>query len=279
MQFRPWLWSLTGFTFGVFALAALHLARSSSEPGRAEARQARKAATVKSPRIRLASLTTEELEKIRHTPACIEIAFQKAQSELRQVLGPAFAGLGERELQYAFCTVVSHALAPYGENNALRFPELLLSPALNCSNYGLLAVYLARSFPRADDHDLRIRFVGWAGTTIDNHQMLFLDRADGSRSLLLDPTLGLIALTNFDAVASGQAVPPGRMVLFAPSVDRAVFEKSVLTALREGRLRPSDLLFYFDGPEHLLEHYGEPRYWPTPAACACRAQREAAESR
>jgi hypothetical protein len=271
MQARNWLWALSGFTFAILILPMFRLTTLSATTGQT-AEPADSAAVPPLVRHQLRSLTTEELGKIRQQPAHIEATFHKCRDELVQALGPAFADLRERELQYVFCAVVSHTLAPYGESNAICLPDLLQAPALNCSNYGLLAVDLARSFKDQADEDLRVRFVGWAGPTLDNHQTLFLDRGDGRHSLLLDPTVGIVAMTDFNSVASGKAVPDGRLVLFGPPVGRPVFEAGVLAALREGRLRPSDLLYYFDGPEHLREHYGQARYWPTPAACACRAQ-------
>jgi hypothetical protein len=41
---------------------------------------------------------------------------------------------------------------------------------------------------------------------------------------------------------------------------------------------PSDLMYYFDGFDHLLNRYGHPRDWPTPGASTWR-DRMAAESR
>jgi hypothetical protein len=97
--------------------------------------------------------------------------------------------------------------------------------------------------------------------------MLFLVRPDGA-SLLLDPTIGLVADASFDDVASGTRGPAGRIVLFGTREDLEDFERTVTTALVEGKLRPSGLLYYFDGIDHLMNHIGEWFSWPTPSARA-----------
>jgi hypothetical protein len=49
-----------------------------------------------------------------------------------------------------------------------------------------------------------------------------------------------------------------------------VFEQFVVGALTAGCVRPSDLLYYFDGFDHLLKRYGHPGQWPTPGAANWR---------
>jgi hypothetical protein len=219
---------------------------------------------------RLPSLTSEALDEIRKSPAAIDAIWKRCRREVATGLGPAFDHLTERERQYVFCTAVAHAMAPWGsDSTATRLPDLLKARTLNCGNYGLLAVYLARSFGAGGPDEPNARFVGWEGGAVGNHQMLFLDRA-GRRSLLLDPTLGLIADVDFDTFASGKPIAPDRIVIFRKRDQVKGLERCVTGALTGGRCRPSDLLYYFEDLEHLMERYGDPYAWPTPGGAKWR---------
>ena len=114
-----------------------------------------------------------------------------------------------------------------------------------------------------------MHFVGWESAAIGNHQVVFVRRAAGS-SLLVDPTLGLIAPGTFDEVASGAALRAGDMRLFDPRPELEAFERLVLCGLTGGLLRASELLYYFDDPDHLEAAFRDPRAWPTPGAIAWR---------
>jgi hypothetical protein len=217
----------------------------------------------------LSSLTPARLQEIRNDPRRIGAAFARCREELVRELGPRFAHLSERELQFVFCSVVAHAFAPYGDSTASRLSDLLRSRAMNCGNYGLFTVYLAGEFAgNAADREPRIHFVGWDGGAVGNHQMLFLDRA--GHGLVLDPTIGLVADAAFDTVAAGQPVGSDRLVVFHARDQLQDFERRVTAALVGGKFKPSDLLYYFDGLDHLLHHYGDPCAWPTPGDCAYR---------
>lgn len=220
---------------------------------------------------RLPGLTPDWLGRLRADPAAIRSGFAAFRADLQAALCPAFAHLARREQEYAFCTVVAHALGPWAaDSTCVTYPELLRARGFNCGNYGLLVHHLAREFSAETPDAHRLRVVGWDGPGMGNHQMLFLDRVGGRRSLLLDPTVGLIGDTDFDTVAAGRRVPARRLVLFPVRTGLEAFEGLVLTALVRGRARPSDLLYYFDGFDHLLGRYGHPRDWPTPGACTWR---------
>src|SRR5262245_10147616 len=80
------------------------------------------------------------------------------------------------------------------------------------------------------------------------------------------------ARSRSDFVASGKPVPADRIVLFMGREDLEDFERTVTTALVEGKCRPSDLLYYFEGIDHLMKRYGDPFSWPTPGARALRSR-------
>ena len=221
----------------------------------------------------LSTLTPAVLERLRQDPATLRPAYDACAAELRAGLGSRFGHLIPREREFAFCTVVAHSLAGWGaESTCVTFPDLLREPCLNCGNYGLLVHDLAGVLRADAAETARLRVVGWDGPAMGNHQMLFLDRPEGGRSLLLDPTVGLIGDTGFDTVAAGRPVPAGRLVKFRVRGGIEEFEALVVGALLGGRVRPSELLYYFDGFDHLLGRYGHPRDWPTPGACAWRAR-------
>jgi hypothetical protein len=228
---------------------------------------------------KLAALTPPLLDDIRSDPANIRSAFGRCESEFVATLGAAFSHLTPREREFAFSTVVAHHLAPWGsDSTCVTFPAMVRERTLNCGNYGLLAHHLARVLLGDRQESVRLRVVGWDGPGIGNHQMLFLDRPERSGSLLLDPTIGLVGNSDFDTVACGHPVPRRRLLVFRARGGLEDFEDVVLGALLEGRVRPSDLMYYFDGFDHLLGRYGHPKDWPTPGASNWR-DRTSAEAR
>jgi hypothetical protein len=228
--------------------------------------------------IHLSWPTAEDLAGLRQEPRQIATLYARYRSQLRQDLGPAFESLEDTELRYIFCTLTAHAWAPCGPSTECRWPQLLQAPTLNCGNYGLLAVYLAGCFG-GRRKALPVRFVGWEGPTAGNHQMLFAEEPERGCHLLLDPMTGLIGRVGFDAVASGRPVAGSQLVAFCYRRDEAVaaFRNRLIAALCRGQFRPSELLYYFDGLDSLINHYGDPCWWPTPA-CRYWRQRQAAAS-
>src|SRR5262245_18644739 len=100
------------------------------------------------PKIRvcaLSSLTTSVMDRLREAPDSIRDAYATCGDELAAALGPGFDHLTVEEREFAFCTVVSHSLAPFGGSTCQTFPELARQTTLNCGNYGLLAYHLART--------------------------------------------------------------------------------------------------------------------------------------
>jgi hypothetical protein len=216
--------------------------------------------------------TADDVAAIRRSPESVSTWFTRHRAGFAARLSGVVPGLDEPELRYAYCSVLAHAMAPWGPSTATAFPDLLHERYLNCSNYGLLAVHLADACDADPQRSRRVRFVGWEGGAIGNHQMLFLDRVSRDGSLLLDPTLGLVARADFDDVAAGVPASPRAMTLFTDRDDVKSLREAVIGALCEGRFRPSDLLYYFDGVEHLVRGFGEARRWPTPGACDWRSR-------
>ncbi|WP_164926396.1 hypothetical protein [Bordetella parapertussis] len=77
-------------------------------------------------------------------------------------------------------------------------------------------------------------------------------------SLLLDPTIGMVAKISFDDLLSGRRLAADRIVASYMHTDPGL--KSTLTnvsnAVFNGQYRPSDLLYFFDSPGRYLSFNG-----------------------
>lgn len=222
-------------------------------------------------RPRLSGLTDEALELIRADPDLIEQVYQACRGELLHALPSGFASLSEPQVRIIFCSIVAYSLAPYGPGQQVSLVELLGARELDCSNYGHLMALLL-DFMNAGPSDCQVRFVGWEGGHVGNHQQLFVDSEDDAPPLLVDPTIALFAVTSFDQVASGVPCESGHLVCFAHRNELQQFVDLVATGLLEGNYQPSDILYYYESRERLLMDSCGPTLWPTPGAVDWRAR-------
>jgi hypothetical protein len=111
---------------------------------------------------------------------------------------------------------------------------------------------------------------GFEGGVLGNHAQLFYSHGDVH--LLLDPTIALVALADFDSLLSGRPVA-GRFIRhFYARDDLKGLLVSAIHVLLNGKYRPSDLLYFFDG----LDHFNERTKWyPTPGGAYQRRARTA----
>lgn len=230
-----------------------------------------KAAPAQLMRPRLQGLTDEALEIIRADPSSIGQAYQACRSELIQALPDGFALLSEQQFQIIFCSMVAYSLAPYGPGRQVSLVDLLETPQLDCSNYGHLMVLLL-GLLNDNPSDCQIRFVGWDGGHVGNHQQLFIESNVGAPPLLVDPTIALFAVTSFNQVASGAPCALDALACFAHREELRQFVDLVTTALLEGKYQPSDVLYYYESREHMLTDSCGPTSWPTPGAVKWRAR-------
>jgi hypothetical protein len=207
------------------------------------------------------------LDAVRGDPASVVTlgaACAPSVERARAVLGE----LSPAQERAVVCCALAHALAPYGESAALDPDEVRRSDRLNCGNYGVLLTDLLEA-SRLPDESYRVAFVGMEGGATGNHQVLFFVTPDGE-SLFLDPTVGVVARATFDEVLSGRPVDRDRILRMSPRGDLASFEPTVVEALTRGRVRPSDLLYYFDGSDaYRRQTLGT---WATPAGAAWLAR-------
>lgn len=202
--------------------------------------------------------------------------FQATREELASAVEPGYTLLPEEEF-LLFATVFAYLSAPYGNSTATELDALLVEPELDCDNYAALVLRLFeayRSFEHLPADRLGLRIVGWHGGVVGNHAQLFAFRPNGSNEVFLDPTIGVIAFTSFDEVASGRPLPVNRIYDFSSRLELGDFRSTVIDAIARGEYRPLDLLYYFEKPERFYQPPAGVESWPTPGAVRFRSELE-----
>lgn len=170
--------------------------------------------------------------------------------------------LDDDQLRAVFATVAAYSARPYGPSTANTLETFLAAGSLDCDNKNILA----SEFYEQLGGERPWRYVGWyAGrAAVGNHSQGFLE---GETPLLLDPTVGLVAVADFDAVASGRPVASDRMVSFFWRDEIDAYWTRVSTSLLEGRLRPSHIMYWFPDTDAYIAAPGSSA-WETPGAYA-----------
>jgi hypothetical protein len=92
-----------------------------------------------------------------------------------------------------------------------------------------------------------LHYLGFHGGAIGDHVQVFYTNDESGLSLLLDPTIGLVAQATLDEVLSGQPVTPNSLQDFyqwgADNVE--IFRSLVRAALQDGAYRPSDVWYFY----------------------------------
>lgn len=167
----------------------------------------------------------------------------------RAMLGPSFADLSTDDLRAVLATIVAPRIAPYGNSKALTLPDIMKAEGLDCDNY-VAFVALAVG-------DAQMDFVGFEGGAVGNHAQIFYRNEDVA--LLLDPTIGLVARTDYNSLLQGGAIPGDEIVRFYPGGETLQrFADKVLKAAIEGRYLPSDLLYYYEDWTHMRKPNDRP---------------------
>ncbi|MGE3406119.1 MAG: hypothetical protein AB7I37_04840 [Pirellulales bacterium] len=200
----------------------------------------------------LSSLTAESLATIRCDRHAIRAVHEAFRSKLATSVGPALGKLSDLDEKVIVACAVAYWSAPYGQSQALEFDDLRQSTALNCLNYGLLTWYFLEALCAEADLPT-VKFVGWESDTIGNHQLMFIESGDKTSSLIVDSTIGLIARADFDQVASSRQVDSAAMVLVGNRPDIQPLRDRIVTALKAGSLRPSELLYSYQGKDSFLK--------------------------
>lgn len=211
--------------------------------------------------IDLACLTSGDIENVRKTRS-MEIAFEKCREELASDLGKAFADYGDNALKAILATAISARFALYGPSNALSCEHIAAETHLNCGNTIYLAGFLLGQSNRM------IRPIGFDGGAVGNHaQLLYLEDNDPdvANDILLDPTVGLVAITSLNNLLKGTPVTTDRIKRFIIK-DKSIedFRSRVYNAIYLGLYRPSDFMFLHDSVSSMYKSADVSKYF-TPA--------------
>lgn len=158
------------------------------------------------------------------------------------------------ELDAVFAMTVAQNMAPYGPNPAVLLPDLLQQATLKCAGYSLLTGYLLDILAQGAAHD-PLRMLGFSHPLFGNHVQLLYE--EGSRSLLLDPTVGFVAIVPlYDAFFAGQTISQDRIATFyryAPA--KLAFVEEVYNSIYFGIYRPSYLMYFAPYPQFLADQW------------------------
>lgn len=213
-------------------------------------------------------LTPAELAGIIANPATVETAYVNNWKRFARDLAGVDQNmrLGAAILPVAFAAIVAFDLKPYGpEPNKFDLPALLAAPSLACDDYVRLAWSLTRLMPQVSWAPVKIAALGWQGGAVGNHCQMMV--SDGSNTLLLDPTVGIVVRTTYDDLLR-TPLPLGwiaRFWKFNSTRSIGYFEAEVYGALMLNQYRPSDALYFADSLER-FNTLPASSSWPTPGA-------------
>lgn len=190
-------------------------------------------------------LTPQLVEGVRASRS-IDEAFRRCESRLLSALGAEFAHLERPDLRAVFAVLVAQRMAPYGPSRAVELDDLLKAPALACDNYMLLAAHLAGE---------GMSLVAYRkGDPLGTHAQIFYSR--GKVRLLLDPTVALVALADFDALMAGEKVAARSIRHFYAGNELATFLSIVIHGLLNGKYRRDELMYVHASLDHYRKAAG-----------------------
>lgn len=169
--------------------------------------------------------------------ACAEVISKKIQFPLTG-----------NELKAVVATFISHTLFSYGSSKAASLEDLLTEDGLDCDNYTFLTGHIYQILT-GDDYTEDFIFTGFEGGAIGNHAQIIV--ASQESSILLDPTTGLVAKTNYTDLIAGVPIPDKQInSLYSywgiekeyPQMDNYFWR--VKSALMNGLYRAEDHLYF-----------------------------------
>lgn len=163
-------------------------------------------------------------------------------------------------LRAVFATMTAYASRPYGQSDAVTINEMVLAEELDCDNKVALAVLIYRALGGTSP----ARIVGWYSEEmgVGNHAQIFLE---AETALMLDPTVGLIAVAEFDEIASGRAIDRDHLIDFYWGDEIRSYRDRVFNAVWNGHYKPSHLMYWFADLES-YRNAGGSSTWETPGA-------------
>jgi hypothetical protein len=179
----------------------------------------------------------------------INIAVFTCSDELKQKLKPFNSPelITNDAIKLILAMVIAHNTAPYGRSNlkSIEYEDLIKADKLNCATYAILMGYLLS--------DENIHIIGFDGGAVGNHAQVIYQKKN--LSLLLDPTVSVIAQVTYDLLLQGKPIQHVITIHPNPKNDSEIkdyFTKKVVSALRDGKYRPTSILYYYESLNHML---------------------------
>lgn len=207
-------------------------------------------------------LTPELVEQIRMNPPQVTTAFTECADELRGMFGAKSTLLNDDDLYAIFVSLVAYEMAPYGPSAGSDLDDLLQQPYLNCRTYALLASYFFL-LNQPVVNKIAFSVVGWDGGAVGNHAQIFVTDRGSGQSLLLDPTIALVAFTGFYEVTHAYPLAPDNIVDLSSRTELEQFRSRVVSALEDGSYQFSDLIYYLDRADRYVEFESDTDPGPT----------------
>lgn len=202
-------------------------------------------------------LSQSTLDLIASDPSKSEYYYGVCKSNFISTLGAGYSSVPDNLLRLMWCGMVANHLKPYGPCSVHDLDGLLASDVLDCDNYAALAIRLYEIM--TCNNDASYALLGFKGGAVGNHAQLIA--WDGTYSVVIDPTVCVFALSDYDDLISG--VPASGVVDINwqwSALD--TFEMTVKGALSGGLYKPSDCMYWFRTIEQLTGiHYS---VWVTP---------------
>jgi hypothetical protein len=188
--------------------------------------------------IALECLDQASIEEVR-ARGSVDVIMPACSQQLRQALGRDFGAIDDELVRVVLATIASANFADYGASSAITYEDIARADRLNCGNTIFLAGYLSGTVDSE-----KIKAVGFDGGVIGNHAQLFY--IDHDRSLLLDPTIGMVAQIEFNDLMRGIPVLPSKIRLFKikdTTEEIRNFRIRVYEAVEQGGYVPSDFMY------------------------------------
>jgi hypothetical protein len=170
------------------------------------------------PKVKRSGLELNQVDLlwIRQHPEHFPLMFQAYDKLLRESLGKGFRGLNDEGYAAVFACLVAYQLKPY---RAMGDPSpkppndtlegLMRTEKLVCDEYCLFAAQLYKTFPASYRSRVTMKMVGWNGGYFGNHAQLLVEGT--GVPLLLDPTIGMVARTDYKHLRAGDRLPRSEM--------------------------------------------------------------------
>jgi hypothetical protein len=181
--------------------------------------------------------------------------YSGCKSEIEQIIG---GPLTESETMAIFSMIISHNIAPYGRSSQIEIMDMLHEKSLNCGNYTWLLADIFKVLAGLD-YPGEMAVIGFDGGTVGNHAQVIY-KTDTGDTLLLDPTVGIVAKVSYDELTRGSPIPSSSFrSLYSywtnPRQDPLInkYHWKVYFSLLLGLYQPKDSLYFYPVPKNSID--------------------------